>query len=152
MSSDNMRLHKALIASSAAHKKYSMQEFQRLNLSTGQPKVLSILYEKEGYLQKELALLCHVEPATMTSLLNKMIENDMIYKNRELVSGGKRAYSIHLTEKGRELANQVNQIVHNVENISFQGFHESEKLQLIEFLKRIQLNLENPTNKGDKTK
>ena len=81
-----------------------MQEFQKLNITTGQPKVLSILSQKEGYLQKDLAERCHVEPATMTSILKKMEEKELIYKKSESVSGGKRAYAIYLTEQGRALA------------------------------------------------
>lgn len=136
------RLHTALIGGSAAHKKYSMQEFQKLNLTTGQPKVLSILFQNEGYLQKELALRCHVEPATITSILGNMKDKGLIYKKPEFVSGGKRAYAIYLTEEGRNLAGKVNKIVDDVESISFLGFQEYEKQLLIDLLNRIQFNLE----------
>ncbi|MBH1939931.1 MarR family transcriptional regulator [Mobilitalea sibirica] len=139
---ENKRLHTALIGSSAAHKKCSMHEFQKLNLTTGQPKVLSILYQNEGYLQKELALRSHVEPATMTSILNKMAEKGLIYKKTVSVSGGKRAYAIYLTEEGREMATKVIKIVDDMENISFKGFHDYEKQLLIDLLNRIQTNLE----------
>lgn len=142
MTTKNKRIHTALIGSASAHKKYSMQAFQSLGLSTGQPKVLSILYENEGYLQKDLAMKCHVEPATMTSLLNNMLDKGLIYKNREIVSGGKRAYSVHLTDKGRGMASKVNDIVIDVETICFQGFLESEKQLLIELLNRLQTNLD----------
>ncbi len=142
MSSSNPRLHTALIGCSAAHKKCSMREFQKLDLTTGQPKVLSILSQKEGYLQKDLAVRCHVEPATMTSILNNMLDKKLIYKKKESVSGGKRAYSIYLTEKGHEMAQKVNQIVDDIEVISYQSFREDEKQLLIHLLNRIQTNLE----------
>lgn len=119
-----------------------MQEFQKLNITTGQPKVLSILSKKEGYLQKDLAVRCHVEPATMTSILNKMVEKGLIYKKQESVSGNKRAYAIYLTEQGRDMASKVNKITDDMENISFQGFDDSDKHLLINLLSRIQANLE----------
>ena len=139
---ENTRLHTALIGCSASHKKYNMHKFQKLNLSAGQPKVLSILSMKEGYLQKDLASRCHVEPATMTSILNNMMEKGLIYKKQEYVSGNKRAYSIHLTDKGRDLAGKVNAIIDEVEAISLQGFDDADKRLLIELLNRIQANLE----------
>ncbi len=142
MSSMSTRLHTALIGCSAAHKKCSMHEFQKLGISTGQPKVLSILSQQEGFLQKDLAVRCHVEPATMTSILNNMSENGLIYRKRESVSGGKRAFSIYLTEKGHDMARKVNQIVDDIELISFQNFSEEEKQLLIQLLNRIQSNLE----------
>ena len=119
-----------------------MQEFQKLNITTGQPKVLSILSQKEGYLQKDLALRCHVEPATMTSILSKMEGKGIIYKKHEFVSGGKRANAIYLTEQGREMASIVNSITDDMENISFQGFDDADKHLLINLLNRIQNNLE----------
>ena len=98
MDHNTKHLHEALIGCYTAHKRYCVQQFQNLNLTTGQPKVLYILLNNEGYLQKELAQRCHVEPATMTSLLNNMIKKGLIYKNIVYVSGGKRAYAIYLTK------------------------------------------------------
>jgi DNA-binding MarR family transcriptional regulator len=142
VTTENVRLHTALIGCSSAHKKSSMQEFQKMNLTTGQPKVLSILSKKEGYLQKDLAARCHVEPATLTSLLNKMEENDLIFKKQEYVSGNKRAFAIYLTEKGHDMAVKVNQIIDEMETISFQGFDDNDKQLLIGLLNRVQANLE----------
>lgn len=138
---DNKRFHTALIASYYAHKKQSFSLFQKLNLTTGQPKVLSILWQKEGYLQKDLAKRCLVEQATMTSLLRKMEKDGLICKNAVFVSGGKRANAIYLTDKGREIAKKVNKIVAEIEEISLKGFDDAEKQLLINFLNRIQSNL-----------
>lgn len=143
MNNINKRLHVALISSYLAHKKCSFQEFQKLDLTTGQPKVLTILYQKEGYLQKDLAMRAHVEPATMTSLLRNMEKKGLIYKEATYVSGGKRANAIYLTEKGREMAIKVNKIVDDMEELSYQGFSDIEKQLLITLLDRIQSNLQN---------
>jgi DNA-binding MarR family transcriptional regulator len=142
MLNENKRFHTALISSYSIHKKCSFNEFQKLNLTTGQPKILSILYQQEGYLQKDLAKRCHVEPATMTSLLANMDKKGLIYKKTEYVSGNKRAYAIYLTEKGRDLAIQINRIVDDMEKICFQGFNDDEKKLLITLLNRVQSNLE----------
>lgn len=137
------RLHVALIQCYTAHKKCSFQEFQKLNLTTGQPKVLYILHQKEGYLQKDLAKRAHVEPATMTSILDNMMKKGLIYKEPTLVSGGKRANAIFLTEKGRDMSIMVNKIVDDIEKLSFQGFSDDEKQLLVSLMERVQSNLQN---------
>lgn len=131
----------ALIEASAAHQKSCWSEFRRLDLSPGQPKVLSRLGYQEGYLQKDLAALCHVEPATMAVLLANMDKKGLIRKEVDHVSGGKRAFRIYLTDEGKRLANEVDRIVAKVEEKSFCNFSEEEKEQLIALLGRMAENL-----------
>ncbi|MBB2183847.1 MarR family transcriptional regulator [Lachnospiraceae bacterium MD1] len=142
MDHNTKHLHEALIGCYTAHKRYCVQQFQKLNLTTGQPKVLYILLNNEGYLQKELAQRCHVEPATMTSLLNNMIKKGLIYKNIVYVSGGKRAYAIYLTKDGYDMALKIKKIIEEVEEISYQDFNDKDKQLLMDLLNRIQTNLE----------
>ena len=131
----------SLISASSAHQKSCWGGFRELDLSPGQPKVLSRLRYQEGYLQKDLAALCHVEPATMVVLLSNMEKRGMIRKEVDHVSGGKRAYRIYLTEEGRRLAEQVDCVVEEIEQKSFAGFTEEEKDQLITLLGRLTENL-----------
>lgn len=135
------RLHKMLILSSAAHRKVCRSEFQKLNLSEGQPKVLEVLSEKEGYLQKDLAARCHVEPATMTIILTNMEKRGLVHRETAHVSGGKRAFEVYLTDEGRRLASEVGCIVEKVESIGLKGFTEKEKEEFISFLNRLGDNL-----------
>ncbi len=139
--SETKKLHKALIFSSAAHRKVCRTEFQKLNLSEGQPKVLEALSEKEGYLQKDLAARCHVEPATMTIILTNMEKKGYIRRETAHVSGGKRAFAVYLTEAGREAAALVEGIVCDVEKKGLEGFSEQEKEQFMDYLKRLGSNL-----------
>lgn len=139
---DKKRLHRALIFCSSAHRKACRSEFRKLNLSEGQPKVLSVLLEQEGYLQKDLAKRCHVEPATMTIVLNNMEKKGLIKRETSHVSGGKRAFSIFLTEEGRLLAETVDNIVGDMESKAFKGFSSAEQENFIECLNKIGKNLE----------
>lgn len=131
----------SLLSASAAHQKSCWAGFRELDLSPGQPKVLSRLRYQEGYLQKELAALCHVEPATMVVLLSNMEKRGLIRKEVDHVSGGKRAFRIFLTEEGKTLADQVNRVVEEMEEKGFAGFSEDEKDQLISLLGRLTENL-----------
>lgn len=131
----------SLLSASAAHQKSCWSGFRDLDLSPGQPKVLSRLRFQEGYLQKELAALCYVEPATMVVLLSNMEKRGMIRKEVDHVSGGKRAFRIYLTEEGRRLADEVDRVVDEIEEKGFTGFSEEEKDQLICLLGRLAENL-----------
>ena len=131
----------SLLSASAAHQKSCWTGFRDLDLSPGQPKVLSRLRYQEGYLQKELAALCHVEPATMVVLLANMEKRGLIRKEVDHVSGGKRAFRIFLTEEGKRLADKVNHVVEEMEEKGFAGFSEEEKDQLISLLGRLTENL-----------
>lgn len=133
-------LHVALIGASSLHKKRSRDAFQAIGLSDGQPKVLAHLLAEEGLLQRELASLCMVEPATMTVLLRKMATDGLIWKDSVRVQG-KRAYRIYLTDKGRSQGEKAMQMVANLENESFRGFSEEEKDQLVNLLLRVFENL-----------
>lgn len=136
-----INLFSTLVNTSGAHAKACISEFTKLDLSPGQPKVLSRLLKQEGYLQKELAGLCGVEPATMTVLLNAMEKKGMIRKETSHVSGGKRAFRIYLTDEGRALAEKVDRIIQEVQETALAGFSEEEKEMLVSLNARIVENL-----------
>lgn len=135
-------LHVLLLKTYAAHKKSSRQQFQQLQLTEGQPKVLTILAGMEGCQQKELAQACGVEPATMTALLKNMEQSGLICKEKLQLPGGKRAYSIFLTERGALLSGQVMDIVEELEQVAFKDFTEPEKRSFLELFARVTENLE----------
>ena len=137
------RFHQYLINIFHIHEKKSQLVFRELGLSKGQPKMIEILSHQEGCSQKELAKSCSIEPATVTSLLNKMIDKDLVYKKPLLQENGIRIQQIFLTEKGHNIADGVQSIVNEMEQVSFHGFSQEEKEQCLYFLDRIFENLQN---------
>ena len=59
-----------------------------------------------------------------------------------VVSGGKRAYRIHLTETGREMAEKVRNMMDELDARSLQGLSEEETELLYDLMKRVIDNLE----------
>ncbi len=135
------QLHNALLETMGIHSKQARQDFMKIDLSAGQPKVLTYLLEHEGCQQSELAINCSVEPATMTVLLRNMSKSGLIQKKAKHVSCGKRAYSIYFTDLGREKANKAQEFINDLEEKSYKGFTEEEKDTLILLLQRIVDNL-----------
>ena len=59
--SDHLMVQKALVAS-----------VKDTGLTPGQPKILDYLLHHDGAIQKDIAMFCHIEPASLTSILNGM--------------------------------------------------------------------------------
>ena len=123
------------------HWKRSKKGFQELELTDGQPKVLFVLREYEGCVQKELAKMCDVKPSSMTLLLDGLEQKGLIERIKIIVPSGKRAFQIFLTPKGREVADKVFELMEIIEEECFVGISEEEKLQLFDLLRRVRENL-----------
>lgn len=135
------KLFLALMGASSAHADASRKEFVKLGLTEGQPKILYILRRGEGLVQKELAELCGVRQPTLTSLLSRMEEKKLTYRERCLVSGGKNAYRVYLTEAGRAMADRLEQVVEGLEDKGFSDFSEEERENLLYLLGRVEKNM-----------
>lgn len=130
-----------LLETSSTHKQKSREGFQKLNPTEGQPKILYILYIKDGHTQKELAGLCKVRESTLTAMLAKMEKKGYIYKEKTIVSGGKRAFQIFLTDEGKTKGKQIMDLVNKIDEISLEGFSEKEIDVFYNMLGRVTENL-----------
>lgn len=137
------RFHQFLINIFHLHEKKSQQGFKRLGLSKGQPKMIEMISGNNGCSQKLLAESCSIEPATVTSILANMVNKDLVYKVPELQENGIRIQRVYLTEKGICIADEVEKIVDDMEEISFSGFTLEERAECLGYLKRIFENLKN---------
>ena len=64
--------HYMLMAEQAMVQKHILRTLKDTGLTMGQPKVLEYLMEHDGAEQKEIAMGCHVEAPSLTSILNRM--------------------------------------------------------------------------------
>ncbi len=131
----------ALLGASAAHADASRQIFNDLGLTESQPKILYILKFNEGIVQKDFASLCAIKASTMTVQLSRLEKEGLVERETCYVSGGKKAYRIYLTDKGKEIAESLIERIDNLEKTSFKGFSYKEKEQLLSLLERAENNL-----------
>ena len=66
--------HYLLMAHQAPFQKRVLARCQKTNLTAGQPKVLDYLKDFDGATQKDIAKGCHIEPASLSSILGRMEE------------------------------------------------------------------------------
>lgn len=131
--------HYLLMATHAMVHKQLLGSLKETGLTIGQPKVLDYLHDHDGASQTEIARACHIEAATLTSLLNRMEEKQLLV--RRTLHGNRRTYYIFLTPQGREMAAQVQRMFAQLEQTAFDGLEDREQAELQRLLCRVYENL-----------
>lgn len=132
-------LHGAVMGLMIRRKKRLREAFSQIALTEGKPKILDFLVANSGCSQRELARCCHIEPATATSILQSMEEEELVYRTRN--PKDKRVYNVFLTPKGIEMQKKVEKIFNELDERCFQGFSEEEKVEAIRLINKISDNI-----------
>ncbi|MGL4336985.1 MAG: MarR family winged helix-turn-helix transcriptional regulator [Turicibacter sp.] len=132
-------LHGVMMRVNRSHRKLIREELTKVNLTEGKPKILDFLFANSGCSQRELSQSCHIEPATVSSILTIMENDSLIYRDRN--EKDKRVINVFLTEKGYEAYEQVERIFTEVDAICFKGFTEEEKVMTIQLLNKMNENI-----------
>ena len=132
--------HYLLLSSHLTLQKLIMQALEDTGLTSGQPKILDYLREHDGCIQKDLADACHVDAATIVGLLNRMKSGGLLSRRQQ--DGNRRSFFVYLTEKGRDMAECVNQAFERLEEAAFHGFSPEERRALTEGLRKFNQNLQ----------
>ena len=128
--SDHLMVQKALVSS-----------VKDTGLTLGQPKILDYLLHHDGAIQKEIAIFCHIEPASLTTILNGMEGKG--YIRRKAIQNDRRSLHVYLTETGKKYADRLNLEFARIEAEALKGFNEAETRQLHELLSRVYKNMTN---------
>ena len=126
--SDHLMVQKALVSS-----------VKDTGLTPGQPKILDYLLHHDGAIQKEIAIFCHIEPASLTAILNGM-ENKG-YIERKSIPNDRRSLHVYLTETGKKYADRLNHEFARIESEALKGFTVAEAQQLQDLLGRVYENM-----------
>lgn len=116
--------HYLVMAEHSMFQKELQARLKGSGLTIGQPKVLDYLKDHDGAGQKDIAQGCHIEPGTLTSLLNRMEECGLV--ERRMLNGNRRSSFVFLTEKGRTQLELVTQAFEELEEKAFRGLSESD--------------------------
>ncbi|KAA2236237.1 MarR family winged helix-turn-helix transcriptional regulator [Salinarimonas soli] len=77
-------------------------ELRTIGLSIPQFDLLSTLTEREGSTQQELAERLYVTKGNVSGLVDRLVEAGLV--ERRPIPGDRRSHALHLTERGRSLA------------------------------------------------
>lgn len=106
----------------------------------GQLHLLDYIAAHPGCTQKELADQFALSKATITKSVRVMMKNELV--SRKVHAGDERRYELYPTGKGRQINDQAQQILRQVDEQTFSGFSEEELRQFDSFQDRIMNNLE----------
>lgn len=133
-------LHYLLMADHGMVQKKLFAKIKDLGLSMGQPKVLDYLKDRDGAVQKDIARGCHIEPASLSTILGGMEKKGLII--RRMQEDNRRNLKVYLTDRGRELGAEITKNFSEIEEAALAGFSEEEAEKLQSYLTRIYKNLE----------
>ena len=132
-------LHYLLMADHFLLQKALSIRLKGTGLTPGQPKILDYLKEHDGAVQKEIATGCHIEPASLTVILNGM--EDKGYIERKTIHGNRRAQYVFLTDPGRQHAVHLTAVFDQLEEKALADFTTNEIETLCTLLSRVHDNL-----------
>lgn len=133
-------LHYLFMANHAMLQKRLFADIKELGLSIGQPKVLDFLKENDGAVQKEIAQGCHIEPASLSTILAGMEKSGLI--TRKMCKNNRRNLNVYMTAKGKTVCEQVTEKFSDIEKNALSGFTDNEIEVILSYLTKIHNNLE----------
>lgn len=128
-----------MVQVSRAHRNQASVILAELGLHAGQEILLMYLWENDGLIQSELALLMEVEPPTLTKMLHRMEKVGLLERRRDQQDA--RSYRIYLTDKGRALFEPVTHAWNVLESRILTDLTLEEQLLFRRLLLQIRSNL-----------
>jgi MarR family transcriptional regulator for hemolysin len=115
------------------------QNARGLKLTRSQCSVLAHLARHEGIQQSGLAEILEVEPITLTRLLDRLEEADLV--ERRAHPTDRRIRLLHLTPKAHPLLGEIFTIGAATRGEALEGVAEAERDQLFAILSAMKANL-----------
>lgn len=117
----------------------NFMKFRQMGLYPGQLPVLIVLHGREGISLREIAGLLHIKPPTVTVTVQRLEKAGFVRKKPD--EKDLRISRIYLTEKGKNLSEEMRRLVEEDEQMLTRGFSEEELLALKDFLRRMTENM-----------
>ena len=131
--------HYLIMAEHSIFQKELLNRLKDTGLTIGQPKVLDYLKDHDGAGQKDIARGCHIEPGTLTTILNRMEDAGLV--ERRMLNGNRRSLYVFLTGKGKEQLKPVTEAFSGMEEEAFRGISETERELFMDLMLRIYENI-----------
>lgn len=114
---------------------------RELGMTSPQARLLLILHVTEGENQGFYAERLEVEPISLTRMIDRMEESGLIERRRD--PGDRRAWRLHLTERSRQVIDQVRACLAGLEDEMLAGLGTDQRTALSQMLETISVNFSN---------
>ena len=122
-----------------AYRSLSDAFMEHIALHRSQAAVLCKLFVQDGMTQSEIAQQLSVQGATVTDMLQRMEETELISRRRDLDDN--RLVRVYLTAAGHEKERFIMEQFTKLETAVFAGFTERERATLRQLLSRTLENI-----------
>lgn len=122
-------------------------ELSKLNLYPGQERLLYYIRKKDGLSQKELCEKLNVKPSTIAVMLKRMEKTGLFERVQD--ENDKRITRIFITDKGKDISDEIIKIHETFGKICFNNVSEEEKIILKRILMQVRDNLKTEVNEED---
>lgn len=112
---------------------------ERLDLYVGQDMFLNFLAQHDGASQSELAQSLCVEAPTITRMVQRMGQAGLVERTTDREDA--RITRLHVTAKGREVLEQMEEVWQEIEARTMADFNTEECAMLRRLLLRVRDNL-----------
>ena len=123
------------------YRKFSQKNISAVmeDMTIDQGMVLLFLNKYPELTQKEIAVLVFRDNASMTRMINTMVQKK--YLSRSMNNQDRRRYKLEITKKGKEVLNLLPSIIQNNRKASLSGITKNELNQLGTILNKIKSNI-----------
>ena len=129
----------ALLRFCRRHHKLTTTVTRKYGLTAGQPPILHYLHEHSGCIQNELSKSCHLEPATITSILGTMERDGLIERRAD--PADRRVWQIYLTDAGQQAYETLRTLNAQIGDICFEGMTQEECDLFLSLLDKMTQNI-----------
>jgi len=116
----------------------------------GRGKLLKFLLENDSVLIKDIVLALDIRPSSISQLIGKLEHRSLV--QRVVDKDDKRARRISLTEKGRVLAERIEDLHAGVSKNILDGLTPEEQQQLSGLLKKLNTSLKEKVEASEKAR
>ena len=130
--------HYLVMAQHSIFQKKLLAKLKGTGLTSGQPKVLDYLKDHDGASQKDIAHGCHIEPGTLTTLLNRMEEIGLV--ERRMLGGNRRSFYVFMTDLGKAKLKLITDAFNELEVEAFSGISAEDRENFMDLFHKIYKN------------
>lgn len=107
-------------------------------LVTSHGDILSALFKYEVLTMKDISEKIQRDKSTVTTLVDKLVSFGYVTKEKDLKDG--RTILVSLTDKGKEIKTDFEEISKELLSVVYNGIEEEEREQLVRTLRKIKDN------------
>lgn len=122
----------------------NFSKITQIGIHPGQCALINILDKNDGRTQREIAECMHIKPPTVAVSVKRLEKIGLVEKKNDEFD--MRKTRIYITEKGKELAKEIQEINVKIKEQLFNDFTEDELCMLEKLYKHMLENLEKAGN------